>query len=48
MEIPDNFNCLLRKLHEVKKQQLEQDTKQWTGSILGKEYVKDVYCHLLI
>ena len=30
---------------QVKKQQLESDTKQWTGSKLGKEYVKAVYCH---
>ena len=29
---------------QVKKQQLE-DTEQWTGSKLGKEYVKAVYCH---
>ena len=29
----------------VKKQQLELDLEQWTGSKLGKEYVKDVYCH---
>ena len=28
-----------------KKQQLEQDMEQWTGSKLGKEYVKAVYCH---
>ena len=26
---------------QVKKQQLELDIEQWTGSILGKEYVKD-------
>ena len=25
---------------QVKKQQLEQDMEQWTGSKLGKEYVK--------
>ena len=31
---------------QVKKQQLEPDMEQWTGSKLGKEYVKDVYCHL--
>ena len=31
---------------QVKKQQLELDMKQWTGSKLGKEYVKAVYCHL--
>ena len=27
------------------KQQLEPDMEQWTGSKLGKEYVKAVYCH---
>ena len=31
---------------QVKKQQLELDMKQWTGSKLGKEYVKAVYCNL--
>ena len=30
----------------VKKQQLEPDMEQWTGSRLGKEYIKAVYCHL--
>ena len=30
---------------QVKKQQLELDMEQETGSILGKEYVKSVYCH---
>ena len=29
---------------QVKKQQLEPDMKQWTGSE-GKEYVKAIYCH---
>ena len=28
-----------------KKQQLEQDMEQWTGSKLGKEYIKAVFCH---
>ena len=28
-----------------KKQQLELDMEQRTGSKLGKEYVKAVYCH---
>ena len=28
-----------------KKQQLEPDGEQWTGSKFGKEYVKAVYCH---
>ena len=30
---------------QVKKQQLEPDMEQWTGSKLGKEYTKTVYCH---
>ena len=30
---------------QVKKQQLEPDVEQSTGSELGKEYVKAVYCH---
>ena len=30
---------------QVKKQQLELDMEQCTGSKLGKEYVKAVYCH---
>ena len=29
----------------VKKQQLELDMELQTGSKLGKEYVKAVYCH---
>ena len=43
MGIPDHFTyetCV-----QVRKQQLEQDRKQQTGSKLGKEYVKNVYCH---
>ena len=28
-----------------KKQQLELDMEKWTGSKLGKEYVRAVYCH---
>ena len=31
---------------QVKKQQLEMDMEQWTGSELGKEFVKALYCHL--
>ena len=27
------------------KQKLDRDREQWTGSRLGKEYVKAVYCH---
>ena len=28
---------------QVKKQQIEPDMEQWTGSKLGKEYVKTVF-----
>ena len=30
---------------QVKKQQLEPDVEQQTGSKFGKEYDKAVYCH---
>ena len=30
---------------QVKKQQSELEMEQWTGSKLGKEYLKAVYCH---
>ena len=30
---------------QVKKQQLDVDMQQQTGSKLGKEYLKAVYCH---
>ena len=30
---------------QIKKQQLIPDMEQWTGSKLGKEYIKAVYCH---
>ena len=38
--IPDHLTCLLRKLYEVRKQQLELDMEQQTGF-----NVKAVYCH---
>ena len=30
---------------QVKKQQLELGMEQGTGSKLGKEYIKTIYCH---
>ena len=30
---------------QVKKEQLKLDMEQQTGSKLGKEYIKAVYCH---
>ena len=32
---------------QVKKQQLELDMEQQTGSKSGKEYINVVYCHLV-
>ena len=45
MGISDHLTCLLRNLYAVQEQQLEQDMEHQTGSKLGKEYVKAVYCH---
>ena len=45
MGVPDHLTCLLRTLYAVKKQQLEPDKEQRTGSKLEKENVKTVYCH---
>ena len=45
MGIPEHFTCLLRNLYADQKQQLEHDMEEQTGSKLGKEYIKAVYCH---
>ena len=47
MGTTDHLNYLLRSLLNLllKKQQLELDMEQQTGSKLGKEYVKAVYHH---
>ena len=45
MGIPEHLACILRSLYVVKKQQLEPDMEQWTGSRLEKEYDKAAYCH---
>ena len=42
--IPDHFTCLLRNLCAGQEEQLEPDMEQRTGSKLGKEYDKAVYC----
>ena len=41
MGIPDHLTCLLRISTQVKKQELELDMEQQTGSKLGKA----LYCH---
>ena len=45
MAIADHLTCLLRNLYAGNKQQLELDMEQKTGSKLGKECIKAVYCH---
>ena len=45
MGVQDHLICLLETCIQFKKQQLEPAMEQWTGSKLGKEYIKAVYCH---
>ena len=45
MGIADHLICSWKTSMQVKKQQLGLDRKQWTGSTLGKKYVKTVYRH---
>ena len=45
MGIPGHLICFLRICMQVRKQQLELDMEQQTGSKLGKEYVEAIYCH---
>ena len=45
MEIPNHFTCLLRICLLVKRQQLETDMEQQTGSNFGKENIKVAHCH---
>ena len=44
MGISDHLTCLLRNLYADQKE-TEADREQQTGSKLGKEYIKAVYCH---
>ena len=41
--VPDHLTS--ETCMQVRKQQLEPDMEQQTGSKLGKEFVKAVYCH---
>ena len=44
MRIPDHLTWLLRYLY-ADQGATELQMEQWTGSKLGKKYVKAVYCH---
>ena len=43
--IPVHLTCLLRNLYAGQEATVRMDMEQQTGSKLGKEYVKAVYCH---
>ena len=45
MGLPDHLSCLLRDLYAGQEATVGPDMEQQTGSKLGKEYVKAVYCH---
>ena len=45
MRIPDHLTCLLRNLFAGQEATVGTGHKQPTGSKLGKEFVKAVYCH---
>ena len=46
MGIPDHLTCLLRNLYAGQEATVRTDMEKETGSKLGKEYIKAVYCHL--
>ena len=48
MGVPEHLTYFLQNLYtsqEATEQQLEPDMEQQTGSKMGEEYVKAVYCH---
>ena len=45
MGISDHLSCLLRNLCAGQEAMVRSGMEQQTGSKLGKEYVKAVYCH---
>ena len=44
MGISDHLTCLPRNLY-ISQEAIELDIEQRTGSKLGKDYIKAVYCH---
>ena len=48
MGIPDHMTCLLRNLYPGQEATVRTRHGTMDGFKLGKEYVKAVYCHLLI
>ena len=48
MGIPDHLTCLLRNLYTGQEATVRTRIEQWTGSKLGKEYVKAVVLSLCL
>ena len=46
MGLPDHLTCLLRNLYAGQEATVRTGHGKQTGSKLGKEYVKAIYCHL--
>ena len=46
MALPDYFPISWETCMQNKKQQLELNMEQWSGSKSGKEYIKAAYCQL--
>ena len=47
MGITDHLTCLLKNLYVGQEATIKPDMEKWTGSKLGKEYIKAVYRHLV-
>ena len=45
MGIPDHLTCLLRNLNAGQEATVRTRHEQWSGSKLGKEYIKAESCH---
>ena len=45
MGITDTLPASWEIYKKFEKQQLEMGMEQWTGSKIGKEYIKAIYCH---
>ena len=45
MGIPEHLTCILRNLYSVREATVRTGHGTMTGSKLGKEYIKGVYCH---
>ena len=43
--ISEHLICLLKNLYVGQETTVRSDKEKWTGTKLGKEYVKAVYCH---